>query len=270
MDSGGEQVKEFAPSYPRNEQGWILFPSDTTYRAELFPEKVNSHPAKANAHLVSAIVDYVSEPGESIMDIMAGTGTILLAALEGRRVICIEISAKFSALQEQAAKFIDDIAPGSESLITLINAPCQHVLPLPCDHIIFSPPYANIMKSKGTDQLTIDRTTYDMAEYMEDKQNNVGAVNEWMYHQIMEGIYDKCYKSIHPGGTLTVILKDHMKDRKRVELSGKAARYCEKLGFELVSWHKWPSRDSLYNAIYRARGWEVVDNEDIITLRRPA
>lgn len=263
-------MKDFAPNYPRNEQGWILFPSDTTYRAELFPEKVNSHPAKANAHLVSAIVDYVSEPGESIMDIMAGTGTILLAALEGRRVICIEISAKFSALQEQAAKFIDDIAPGSESLITLINAPCQHVLPLPCDHIIFSPPYANIMASRGKDKLTQEKTDYDMEEYMEDKQNNVGAVNEWMYHQLMEGIYRGCYESIRPDGTLTIIIKNHMKDGDEVLLSERANKTCIDIGFKPVDWFKWPAPGSVYHHIRVARGEQMVFDENIIVLRRPA
>ena len=43
--------------------------------------------------------------------------------------------------------YLDDIAPGVESQYTLINAPCQLVLPVPCDHIIFSPPYAAIMKT---------------------------------------------------------------------------------------------------------------------------
>lgn len=141
--------EEFAPEYSRDDKGWILFPSDVNARAEVFPQEVNSHPAKANLHLVQAIIEYVSSESETVMDIMGGSGTVLIGALMNRRVICIEISEKFHKLQQMAVDNIERIAPGAGSQIVLINAPCQSVLPIPADHIIFSPPYAQIMKSKG-------------------------------------------------------------------------------------------------------------------------
>lgn len=203
------------------------------------------------------------------MDIMAGTGTLMIGALVGRRVILVEISEKFSNLQWVALDSLESIAPGIQSQVTIINLPCQQALPIPCDHIIFSPPYANIMRSKGTDRLTMEKTTYDMAEYQETSQHNVGSVNEWLYHQKMEPVYSKCFESIKPGGTLTIIIKDHMEKRERVALSSRAAQDCQRIGFELDSWHKWLAQGSVYTDIYRARGWEVVDDEDVIILRRP-
>lgn len=90
--------EEFAPEYSRDDKGWILFPSDVNTRAEVFPKEVNSHPAKANLHLVQAIIEYVSSESETVMDIMGGSGTVLIGALMNRRVICIEISEKFHKL----------------------------------------------------------------------------------------------------------------------------------------------------------------------------
>ena len=57
----------FAPEYPRNSDELILFPRDSDYRKELFPLlKLDEHPAKANIYLVQAIVEFVSEPEETI------------------------------------------------------------------------------------------------------------------------------------------------------------------------------------------------------------
>ncbi len=260
-------IKVFAPDFERNDKGWILFPPDTSARDGVFPVEVNKHPAKANLHLVQAVIEYVSEPGETLMDIMAGTGTILYGVLMGRRVICIEITDKFFKLIQQGADNIEKIAPGSESMITLINQPCQTVLPISVDHIIFSPPYAQIMKSKGTDKLTIEKTDYDMSAYTMNPLN-VGQVNEFIYHHLMELVYKKCYESLRPGGTLTIIIKDHMKNRQRVEISGRAAKDCQAMGFKLVDWFKWAAPGSVYTHIYRARGWEVCDDEDIIVLQK--
>ena len=259
--------KVFAPDYKRDEHNWVLFPlNDSNDRKNIFPEEVNHHPAKANLYLVQSIIDYVSEPGETIMDIMSGSGTIMIGALVGRNIICIEISKEFCKLIEIGKAAIEQIAPGCN--IMLINAPCQSVLPIPCNHIVFSPPYAQILKSKGTDKLTMEKSgAYTMAEYTQDPQN-VGQVNEFIYHHMMEGIYKKCYQSLPIGGTLTILIKDHMHNRQRVEISARAAKDCVGIGFELKDWFKWFTLGSMYTRIYRAAGWEVCSDEDIIVLRK--
>lgn len=259
--------EEFAPEYSRDDKGWILFPSDVNARAEVFPQEVNSHPAKANLHLVQAIIEYVSSESETVMDIMGGSGTVLIGALMNRRVICIEISEKFHKLQQMAVDNIERIAPGAGSQIVLINAPCQSVLPIPADHIIFSPPYAQIMKSKGTDKLTMEKTDYNMAEYSQDPLN-VGQVSEFYYRHMMEGIYKKCWQSLPAGGTLTIIIKNHIYNGKEIMLSERAEKDCERIGFELSDWFRWPTLGSVYTRIYRSQGKLTVDSENIIILRK--
>lgn len=262
--------KQFAKGFERTEKGWVIFPSDTSYRKGLFPEEVNRHPAKANAHLVESIIKYVSEPEQTIMDIMAGSGTIMLGALLGRRVICIDISKEYcDTLLFPALNFLERYHNGIADFITIINQPCQRVLPLPVDHIIFSPPYANIMKSKGKDKFSQDHMKGEkMAEYHQG-QLNVGIYNEFMFAQIMEPVYRKCFDSLPSGGTLSIIIKDHVSKGLRVPLTQPAVDSCLQLGFKLKDWFKWDAPGSAYLAVHRSHGIDVVEDEDIVIVERP-
>jgi len=174
-------TKTFAPEYDRNEKGWIKFPPDASYRKQMFPEEVNKHPAKANVYLVQSIIEYVSEPGHVCIDIMAGTGTLMVGALVGREIICVEISEMFYELQAKAMEKLEEIAPGVSDHIMLINMPCQHYLPIPdlADHIIFSPQYAGIMKTKGTDKWNMD-TGYAFEEYSKSPLN-LGTMSDFIW-----------------------------------------------------------------------------------------
>lgn len=262
--------KIFAKEYPRNEQGWIRFPADSDYRKRMFPPEVNTHPAKANVYLVQSIIEYVSEPGEIIMDIMAGTGTLMVGALIGREVICVEISDKFHEIQVKALESLEAIAPGTSEHIQLVNLPCQQYLPIPdlADHIIFSPQYAGIMKTKGTDQWNVD-TGYAFAEYSKSPLN-LGTMSDFIWGLEMQGIYMKCYDTIKPEGTMTLIVKDHMSQGNRVHLVNKAIVAGINAGFSFdESEHfRWAAPGMPYTSARRARGVEVVDDESVVILRK--
>ncbi|KKN19271.1 hypothetical protein LCGC14_0947360 [marine sediment metagenome] len=263
-------VKEFASEYARTDEGWIKFPADSEYRKRMFPPEVSDHQAKANVYLIQSIIEYVSEPNQIILDPMSGTGTLMVGALIGRTVICVEISAHFHLIQQQAVRIMEKVAPGIGDHIMLINLPCQHYLPIPdlADHIIFSPPYASIMKKgKKLDKMSADVLGDRAWEYSESPLN-LGVMNDFIWAQEMEGIYRKCYETLKPGGTMSIIVKDHMKDRKRVELSKAARDACLRAGFIELDWFKWSAPGSAFTGIYRARGWEVVDDEDIIILQK--
>lgn len=272
------QSKTFASEYPRNEEGLILFPRDPEYRKELFPWwnrlgiSLEQHPAKANLYLVQAIIEYASEPGDTVADIMAGTGSILTAVLIGRRVVCIELEEEYQNFIEEATKDMEAIAPGAEDMITLIPGDCSKVLPVyGLNHIIFSPPYSNIFKKKTLDKLTSELGIGKAGGILSysSHPDNIGNLNEFLYHQVMERIYKKTLESLEPGGTLTIILKDHIGAGKRVYLGERAARDCVRAGYELVAIHKWLPPGSAYVGFMRARGDLVVDDESIIILRKP-
>lgn len=267
------QMKEFASQYSRTEDGWVNFPTDHDQRRRLFPEQVMKHQAKMNLHLLDSVVEYVSEPGERIMDIMTGTGSILTAALAGRYVTCIEISKKYCGWIREAIDKMEAIAPGVSSAVVLINAPCQRVLPIPTNHIIFSPPYANIMAKKKTSEkdITADLYGVDIDEFAEYSKEplNVGNRNRFMYNMEMEKIYKLCYQSVKPGGTMTVVIKDYIEKGERVYLSNWVMKVCIKLGFEQMDWFKWPAPGSPFTNIYRSQGKLVVEDEDVLIFSKP-
>jgi 16S rRNA G966 N2-methylase RsmD len=266
----------FAPEFERTEEGWLILPTDAELRKRAFGQ-VRKHQAKMNLHLLGAIVEYVSEPEERVMDIMAGTGSILIAALAGRKVTMIEISEKYSGWIKEHLDYMESVAPGISSSVMLINAPCQRVLPMPANHIIFSPPYANIMQKKkfSAGDITADLYGVDEDEFSEYAKQplNVGNRNRFLYNQEMEKIYNLCYESVLPGGSLTVVIKDYIEKAERMYLSTWVQRVCTRAGFlEAVpnkTWFKWKAPGSAFTNIYRSQGKLVVDDEDVLIYVKP-
>ncbi len=268
-------TKTFATNYPRNKDGLILFPRDDKYRKSIFTFwdrlgiSLSEHPAKANMYLVQAIVDYVSDSGQTVMDIMSGTGTIMIASLFGRSVVCIELEDEYVHILEEAVKDMEVFASGTGGMITVIPGDCSKVLPMQiADHIIFSPPYSNIFKKKALDKLSAEMMGTGLLTYSK-SPDNVGNLNEFLYHQKMESIYRKCFESLPKDGTLTIIIKDHIEKGVRMNLGERAKRDCIRIGFELQLHDRWLPPGSAYTSFMRARGDLVVDEEDVIVLRRP-
>ena len=266
--------KQFAPEYSRTDDGWVRFPPDANYRKRMFPPEVNKHQAKANVFLIQSIIEYVSEAEQILLDPMAGTGTLMVGALIDREIICVDISELYHSIQQRALEYLEGIAPGISEHIMLVNMPCQHYLPIPdlADHIIFSPPYASIMKvGKKQSNLGVDALGEDAWLYS-DHPLNLGLMNDFIWTHELEKIYSKCFQTLKPGGTMTLITKDHYEkqkdERKRIPLSQAARDACIRVGFTDHSWHKWLAPGSAFTNIYRSRGWEVVEDEDIIVMQK--
>ena len=263
--------KTFAEGYTRNDDGLVLFPRDSDLRALLFPSlDPTEHVAKANLHMVKALIEFVSEPGETVLDPFAGTGTILVGATMNRKVICIEIEEHFQEIIERSIKSMKQDVPEIEELTTLIPGDCSKILPWSgiANHMIFSPPWANVLKKKSVDSYAEDWGYGDAAKYSADP-HNIANLNVFLYYQKMEQVYKKFFQSLTPGGTMTIIIKDKMEAGKRLGLGERAFRDSLRIGFEPVEWNKWFSPGGAFSAVNRAKGQETVTDEDLITLRRP-
>lgn len=262
---------EFAPGRKRNEDGWIIYPSDTAWRKSLFPPQVMKHPAKMQMWLQKDIIEYVSKPGDVIMDPTAGTGTVMIAALEGKPVICMDIEERYHQLEQEVYDGLKQSHPDM-SPVTLLLGDCRFLLPIQCNHIITSPPYAGAMDirkvRKGEEDDELVEADRQMVEYSKDKRN-ISKLNTFLYNQAMERVYKLCYESLIPGGTLTIVLKDRIEKGKRVYLSKWVDRVCKKMGFAEHSWFKWKAPGSRFTSDRRAKGLETVDDEDVIIWRKP-
>ncbi len=267
-------MKQFAPGHARDSNGWILFPSDIDLRKHLFfPDAVNSHPAKMNLHLQLACIEYVASPGEVVLDMFGGTGSLMIAALQDITVVLIEIEEGYHKLQQEAKNRLMQEVP-TAAPVMLLHGDNRFLLPITCHHIISSPPYSSMMH--------VDKPTKRMREHPEDSfskmdkqmmeytknQRNIGRCNNFIYNMEMEKVYSLCYRSILPGGTLTIILKDRIEDGRRVSLTGWADKVCQRVGFKSILREKWKTPGIQFTAVNKAHGLEVVEDEDIMVYRK--
>lgn len=265
--------KVFAPGFEQDEYGWYHFPSDSSYRKSFFPEaKGSDHPARANMYLIEECVKYVSEPEQTVCDIMAGSGTILIAAKHNRSVVMFEIEKAFQELIQYNIAYMLNHFDHMADRLTLIPGNCEKLLPIPIfDHVIYSPPYSTVMKlrsKQSMDTLTAESYGDAITNYCKTPEN-LGNYTEFMYFEKIEKIHKKVLESLPSGGTLTIIIKDHIRDDQRVELGARVHRDCIRLGFRPYSWFKWKAPGTAYQAIKRAQGQVLVEDEDVITVQKP-
>lgn len=258
----------FAEPYPRDKDNYIKFPSDTKYRQLHFPSDIK-HPAKANLYLVEELIKYTSEPNDYVMDIMAGSGSLLIGLFHNRNIIAIEINGNYSKYIEEAASNITKAIVSNHKYVT-ITADCKDVLPIPVQSIIFSPPYADMLHP-GKGLLARDKmgdTTLEnvMHEY---QAGDLASMKPFLYNKKMMEVYKLCYDSLESGGYLSLIIKDKISKQLKVELGLEAFKMMDKVGFVLDTWEKWKPRGFMFNLIKQKKGERVVLDEHIIVMRRP-
>ena len=267
--------KLFAPGYPRNSDGWILFPRDTEYRGQLFPNLVK-HPAKNNLYMMEAIIDYITTPESILLDPMAGTGSLMIAASKVKRVILIELEKVF-------ADNIRQHKPLFGENITILEGDCRKVLPLApiVNTIIFSPPYGQTLLRGNLDELEADTAPPDnyrswdrwktagVADYAA-HPDNISRLAEFWQWIALEDVYTKCAASLVPGGHLVLITKDHYKADERVQWALMHHRRCIKAGLVPTDWFKREAIGSYFGRFLLSKGIKQATDEDIMIFRKPS
>ena len=267
----GRKTIEFAAQYDRTAEDWIVFPADAELRKTWFVPEVMEHPAKANLYMILELINWASKPGETIMDITAGTGSIMLAAITGRHVVCIEIEEDYCKLMEAS---ISKMSSSLVGRVTVLHGDCRKFLPLPADHIIFSPPYANILhkdyKATGAGSSDVGAIAHFKAlPAYSQTPGNLTLLNRFLYNQEMERIYSLCYQSLPAGGTLSIILKDYTEKGKRVYLTDWMVKCCVRAGFSIKAIFKRYSPGTGYLQLWKSKGLSVVEDEDIAIMEKP-
>lgn len=260
----------FAPDYQREEHGWILFPRDTKHRHSLLTpelrEKMKLHPAKMNMFLAEEIIRYVSKPGDTILEPFGGVGTTMVAALEGRDVIILELEPIYHTIIKDTYEHWKATYP--VSYITILQGDNRQILPLPCDHVITSPPYAQTMVGGSKTGLSIAKAG-DSLDIYHSSGLNIGNLNSFIYSKQMDKVYKLLIQGIRPGGTMSIVIKDQMQAGKRILHSLPCMRSITRLGMEMFAWEKWKTPGSPFAIIQKSKGNLVVEDEDVIFFRKP-
>jgi len=275
--------KSFASRYFRNEHGWILFPRDVEYRRSLFPNPklgsatdVFQHPAKMQLYLVESLVEYLTEPGDWILDPFGGTGSTALALRSGRNVVLIEIEESFNTIiHETAELLVPDghqlphpngwswLAPPGFGELRVYLGDNRKMVPLigkdRIKAVITSPPYSTALKNAGRLQAT-------MREEYAHNFANMGNLNPFYWEQAMKELWKGLAEVVIPGGYVAMVNKDMMRSGQRENLSLGLLRGAA--GFQYKEWYKWATPGTQRTLAMKAKGAEAVLDEDILIFRK--
>lgn len=265
-------MSKFAEDYPRekaedSDHELILFPRDIEYRKGLFPQGVFDHPAKNNIYLTMELVRYLTNPGDSILDPFAGTGTLMLACLEDRDTMLIELEGHYANLIRVAWSEIS-LKPECKGKLSLRIGDCRQVLmdmKVNFESAIFSPPFStSITRAKALPSVAEQIKGFTQSPL------NMANLNIFLFEQAMATVFERVARRIVPGGTMGIISRDIIRGPGRVHLSEGIIRRSGKVGFKLSEWHKWKPPGSSQRAIQESRGARVVKDEDILIFRKEA
>lgn len=118
-----------------------------------FLEHAVPHPAKMNTNLLEFLIKEYTKEGDTILDPMAGTGSLgVIASLHGRNAIQVELEPKFYEWMEKARENVErhqTLTPKGRIINILGDARWISELLGTVDTVITSPPYANTYLGGG-------------------------------------------------------------------------------------------------------------------------
>ena len=274
----------------------LPYPRDK-FRYDFFVKESNQHQAKMELRTYLWLVNKYTKVGDTILDPMSGVGTVHLANIYGRRTVAIELMPDFVDLQTKniwemrniptrglyTDRFKDIIhLPNDASPHPIILlGDCRSRLPLgkPVDAVIFSPPYGDLWaQSKGPKSKVEEEKNYNVGYGI--SQANVGNYKTYPHYlTAMEIIYRKCLESLKPGGVLVTVVKDYIRNAKRIYCSKDNLKACLNAGFVFEDWHLRDASMTSSPFSEKAKAQRIaagkhtkeleVDREDIIVVRKP-
>jgi DNA modification methylase len=157
----------------------ITFKSDTKERKGLFKAASFAHPAKMVLGLQIYLIEHYTKPGDTILDPMAGSGTLLMACTLGRNVVLIELEDKFVKMQQDNWDKIKSLGPMlgfTMGKAVILQGDSRHLEGLLADNILFSPPYAEInqMPRENPDPTADKQGRANIGKQYSDNQDNIG------------------------------------------------------------------------------------------------
>ena len=147
----------------------LSFESDRALRQTLFLPGSFAHPAKCHLGALQWLIDRYTQPGQTIGDPMAGSGSLLIATLSQRNVILRDVEPRWINLLQQNAEHIRLLGGLFAGLVDIGQADARKQWGWQADHLIFSPPYGS----------RSNMTAWRSPKQVEKLRNLVGLSNRW-------------------------------------------------------------------------------------------
>lgn len=193
------------------------------------------HPAKFPETLAQEFIEFFTKRDQVVFDPMVGTGSTLVAALRsGRHSIGIELNKTYADIANQlvgaerkglgervehlTCQVIHGNAAESSKLFD------EHQLPI-INYVLTSPPYWDMLHSKGAQTQKKRRTSPDLDLQYSDDPNDLGNIHDYdEFISQLVNIYIGIKPYLQPRAYLTVIVKNIKKGGKIYPLAWDLAR----------------------------------------------
>lgn len=214
------------------------FKRDNYTRARLFHPDSFKHNGKANLNLITALLQY-APAGQLVVDIMGGTGSLLIATDHQYPVITGELEAHWAALSEVNRQSIGGrrlFAASTPALCCQWDAARLPLASGSVPAIITSPPYWDMLSDWHIKSQGLQGNVHELygPAYGTDPRN-LGNVHIYEdYLRAMAVVYREASRVLGPGGILVLILKDRIHKSRRVPIVKDTIALVQALGFFLV------------------------------------
>lgn len=255
---------------------FLDYPLDSL-RYKYFVRESAEHGAKLEIRTFQWLVERYTKPGDTILDPMAGVGTVHWAATLGRNTIAIELGERFREIHKMNIEALRKNPGFNGNEPVLYEGDCRRFLPLdkPVDAVIFSPPYGSVEKGASS------KSFEERPQYFgySDEDANIGNISSYpFYMEAMKVVYWLCYQSLKPGAPLILITKDYVSKGDRIYVSKDNAKVAYDVGYVLEDWHLRSSPMKGHTSGQHAKRRQAkgtdrpelnIDVEDILVLRKP-
>lgn len=259
------------------------FPSDVGWRRQYFSLEAFRHPAKLHLGLLQKLIDRYTLPGDTLFDPMAGSGSLMFAATQQRNVILRELEYEYVSLIEQSVPIIRRAAGLFAGMIDYGQADARRVEVPRFDHIITSPPYGfeasggmtenrrrrhEQLESLGR-KLGQRSNTYSIGFRYAGGNTNIGNKSGGNYWREMRTVYMRMAEIMPAGGMMILILKNHHRRGKLIDVVSQTVVECESIGLTVVERHmRMVDNPSIWQRRRVEQGLPIVDHEDVLVFRR--
>jgi DNA modification methylase len=178
------------------------------------------HPAKFPESLAREFIEFFTRQGQTVLDPMVGTGSTLLACLEcGRHGIGIELNPTYADLAQQRLDEALQRSPAPELRLEVRRGDAARLaewsLP-PCDYVLTSPPYWDMLHARGAATQRRRRAADDLDVTYSEDPADLGNVGDYdVFLDRLVAVYFGLRPVLRPGAYLTIIVKN-VKKRGRI------------------------------------------------------